>query len=82
MSGVEGVVGDSAFFSLSLASSPSTRFRRASSTSVLGPRFFGTASGSKGRACQLLILLRYCAFEDPSKHTIDTRALENLASFA
>lgn len=39
-------VGDvcSAFFSLSLASSPSTRFSRASSTSVFGPRFLGTAS--------------------------------------
>lgn len=35
----------SAFFSLSLASSPSTRLSSASSTSVLGPRFLGTASG-------------------------------------
>lgn len=32
------------FFSFSLASSPSTRLRRASRTSVLGPLFFGTAS--------------------------------------
>lgn len=37
-------VPSSAFFSLSLASRPSTRFSRASRTSVLGPRFFGTAS--------------------------------------
>lgn len=36
----------SAFFSLNLASSPSTRFNSASSTSVLGPRFLGTASTS------------------------------------
>lgn len=34
----------SAFFSLSLASKPSTRFSSASSTSVFGPRFLGTAS--------------------------------------
>ncbi len=32
------------FRSLSCASRPSTRFSRASSTSVLGPRFLGTAS--------------------------------------
>lgn len=32
------------FFSFSLASSPSTRLRSASRTSVLGPLFFGTAS--------------------------------------
>ena len=40
------VVGEacSAFFSLNLASKPSTRFRSASRTSVLGPRFLGTAS--------------------------------------
>lgn len=40
------VVGEacSAFFSLNLASRPSTRFRSASRTSVLGPRFLGTAS--------------------------------------
>jgi hypothetical protein len=36
----------SAFFSLNFASSPSTRFSRASSTSVFGPRFLGTASTS------------------------------------
>lgn len=34
----------SAFFSFSLASNPSTLFKRASKTSVFGPRFFGTAS--------------------------------------
>lgn len=34
----------SAFFSLNLASSPSTRFNSASNTSVFGPRFLGTAS--------------------------------------
>lgn len=34
----------SAFFSLNLASKPSTRFSSASSTSVFGPRFLGTAS--------------------------------------
>lgn len=39
-----GVSGWS-FLSFSLASSPSTRFNRASKTSVLGPLFFGTASG-------------------------------------
>lgn len=34
----------SVFLSLSRCSSPSTRFNRASSTSVFGPLFFGTAS--------------------------------------
>jgi hypothetical protein len=34
----------SAFFSFSLASNPSTLFKRASKTSVFGPRFLGTAS--------------------------------------
>ena len=38
-------VGDVSFFlSLSCASSPSTLLSKASSTSVFGPRFFGTAS--------------------------------------
>ena len=51
----------SAFFSLNLASNPSTRFRRASKTSVLGPRFFGTASIESGavsncsKGCQELL---------------------------
>ena len=42
----ERTVGDvaSSFFSRNFASSPSTRLSRASSTSVLGPRFLGTAS--------------------------------------
>lgn len=38
-------VSSSVFFSLSFASRPSTLFNRASKTSVLGPRFLGTASG-------------------------------------
>lgn len=41
----ESVSGEaSVFLSLSWASKPSTLFNRASKTSVLGPRFFGTAS--------------------------------------
>lgn len=40
-------VPSSAFFSLSLASRPSTRLRSASKTSVFGPRFFGTASAQR-----------------------------------
>jgi hypothetical protein len=36
------------FLLFSLASSPSTLFRSASRTSVLGPRFFGTASAHGG----------------------------------
>ena len=40
-----GVDGSScSFFSFNLASNPSTLFKRASSTSVFGPLFFGTAS--------------------------------------
>lgn len=54
---LSGEVGEMGFFSSwSLFSRPSTRFSRASSTSVLGPRFFGMASaetirwlGSAGR---------------------------------
>lgn len=44
--GAFAMVGDasSSFFSRSFASSPSTLFKSASSTSVFGPRFFGTAS--------------------------------------
>jgi hypothetical protein len=42
---VVGVPG-SVFFSFSRCSNPSTRFRRASSTSVFGPLFFGTASAN------------------------------------
>ena len=37
----------SGFFSFNWASKPSTRFSRASSTSVLGPLFFGTASNHR-----------------------------------
>ena len=43
--GDDSSVGEASFFwSLSRASSPSTRLSKASSTSVFGPRFFGTAS--------------------------------------
>ena len=38
---------ESGFFSFNWASKPSTRFSRASSTSVLGPLFFGTASSHR-----------------------------------
>lgn len=71
------------FFSFSLASSPSTLFNRASKTSVLGPRFFGTASGQRKWAHNQFLLYSY--FVDPGleppiqiEHTIDARALENL----
>lgn len=40
-------VAEWSFFSFNLASSPSTLFNKASNTSVLGPRFFGTASGQR-----------------------------------
>jgi hypothetical protein len=57
-SGVSGEVGEIGFFSSwSLFSNPSTRLRRASSTSVLGPRFLGTASlnvtKSTGESCDV-----------------------------
>ena len=43
--GAESKVGDTDFFSsASLFSNPSTLFNKASSTSVLGPLFLGTAS--------------------------------------
>jgi len=46
---------DDFFFSLSWASKPSTRLSKASSTSVLGPRFLGTASAKVNRtSCQCL----------------------------
>lgn len=42
------------FSSWSLFSRPSTRLRRASRTSVLGPRFLGIASGAeRGRLAKL-----------------------------
>lgn len=85
VSGVDGVVGDSAPFSLSFASSPSTRFRRASSTSVFGPRFLGTASGPADNCVSDIPVLDMPCFEaeDPkAKHTIDTRTLEDLAGLA
>lgn len=85
VSGVEGVVGDSAPFSLSFASSPSTRFRRASSTSVFGPRFLGTASGSGDMwVSDFSVLDTSCSeAEDPNvRHTINTGTLEDLACLA
>lgn len=42
-----GEVGEMGFFSsCNLFSNPSTRFNKASSTSVFGPRFLGIASGT------------------------------------
>jgi len=57
-------------------SRPSTRFKRASRTSVLGPLFLGTASGS---GCQSMfgctrVVLRV-------EHTVYTRAVEHLTGF-
>jgi hypothetical protein len=57
-------------------SRPSTRFKRASRTSVLGPLFLGTASG---RGCQSMfgctrVVLRV-------EHTVYTRAVEHLTGF-
>lgn len=46
--------GISFFWSLSRASSPSTRFSSASSISVFGPRFFGTASACEKPWNQLM----------------------------
>lgn len=85
VSGVDGVVGDSAPCSLSLASSPSTRFRRASSTSVFGPRFLGTASGPEGICVSDLVVLDMLCSErsyPKARHTIDTRTLEDLTGLA
>jgi hypothetical protein len=61
-------------------SRPSTRFSKASSTSVLGPLFLGTASAA-GRQ------LKICEFaptgaHSRDEHTVNTRAVEHLAGFA
>jgi hypothetical protein len=48
------------FSSFSLLSKPSTLFSKASNTSVLGPRFFGTAS-----AKLLVVLLKVCGPDSP-----------------
>lgn len=55
-------------------SRPSTRLRRASSTSVLGPLFLGTASGGAGQTIAQASRRRM--------HTIDARAVEDLTGFA
>lgn len=80
--------GASLFFSRSFASSPSTRFNKASRTSVLGPRFFGTASTQVSH-CQEDAGLTFWIDQEwkpalreiCSELTIDTRTLEDLASF-
>jgi hypothetical protein len=58
-------------------SSPSTRFSRASSTSVLGPRFFGTAS-----AAERQLMVAGAWWRSTVEHTIDTRAVEHLTCLA
>lgn len=70
-----GEVGDIGFFSsCSRFSKPSTLFRRASSTSVLGPRFLGTASGADG-----IRIGKELRDTTTAELTVDTRALEDLA---
>ena len=69
---------DSDFFSVcSRFSNPSTRFSNASSTSVLGPRFLGTASA---RDCQFLCR-SHLHNSRLGISTIDTGAGKNLAGF-
>lgn len=60
-------------------SRPSTRFNRASRTSVLGPLFFGTASVGRG---QLSLRLNTGGWRSGMERTIDTRAVEDLTGFA
>ena len=59
-------------------SRPSTRFRRASRTSVLGPLFFGTASVGRG---QLSLRSNTGGWRSGMESTIDTRAVEDLTGF-
>jgi len=67
-------VGEIGFFSSwSLFSSPSTRLSKASSISVLGPRFLGTASAEKIRQCRWQMMVEL---------TVDAGALEDLAGLA
>lgn len=58
-------------------SRPSTRFKRASRTSVFGPLFLGTASAAD---CQRVL---HAAERDSfmAEHTVDTRAIEHLTCF-
>lgn len=64
------------FWSLSWASKPSTRFSKASRTSVLGPRFFGTASAIMKRNHQQPERRKLV---DLARRTVDAWTLENLA---
>lgn len=59
LSVVDSLLGEFDFFSsFNLFSRPSTLFRRASRTSVFGPRFFGTASV----CCQFMVICFLPAF--------------------
>lgn len=69
---------DSDFFSVcSRFSNPSTRFSNASSTSVLGPRFLGTASARDRQ----FLWRSHPHNSRRGNSTIDTRAGKNLAGF-
>lgn len=71
------------FFSLSLASSPSTLLRRASRTSVLGPLFLGTASEETVVSSDTPRNIVYHAGNWLLwvMRTVYTRTLENLTGF-
>lgn len=71
------------FSSWSLFSSPSTRLRRASRTSVLGPRFFGIASDeSVGWSVIRIWRGVWATYPQRCALTINAWALEDLAGLA
>lgn len=65
------VLRGSVFFSFSRCSRPSTLFRRASSTSVFGPLFLGTASADGGDRWRLAYWLQHpSAVHEPPRWTV------------
>jgi hypothetical protein len=77
---------DEGFSSCNRFSRPSTRFNSASSTSVLGPRFFGTASVARDQQLAPFEALRTAIFahvpnsqfeKKDRTRTVNTRALED-----